>query len=78
MMDGSDRYFRPGGGRTENADRDAAIYRAREIEGLTYRDIGSRFTLKDSSGLTMVADTDKRDAVPAGAAADFADVSIEP
>lgn len=41
-------------------------------------DISLRFTLKDSSGLTTVADTDKRDAVPAGAAADFAGVSIEP
>lgn len=37
-------------------------------------DISLRFTLKDSSGQTMVADTDRRDAVPAGAAADFAGV----
>jgi len=39
-------------------------------------DLSLRFTLKDSSGLTMVPDTDKRDAVPAGAAADFAGVNI--
>lgn len=39
-------------------------------------DLSLRFTLKDSSGLTMVPDTDKRDAVPAGAAADFAGVDI--
>lgn len=39
-------------------------------------DISLRFTLKDSSGTTMVPDTDKRDAVPAGAAADFAGVDL--
>jgi len=50
---------------TDKAERKAAL-----------DDISLRFTLKDSSGLTMVADTDKRDAVPAGAAADFAGVDI--
>lgn len=40
-------------------------------------DLSLRFTLKDSGGRTMVADTDKRDAVPAGAAADFAGVNID-
>lgn len=50
---------------TDKAERAAAL-----------ADISLRFTLKDSSGLTMVADTDKRDAVPAGAAADFAGVDI--
>lgn len=50
---------------TDKAERKAAL-----------DDLSLRFTLKDSSGLTMVADTDKRDAVPAGAAADFAGVDI--
>lgn len=50
---------------TDKAERKAAL-----------GDISLRFTLKDSSGLTIVADTDKRDAVPAGAAADFAGVDI--
>ena len=50
---------------TDKAERKAAL-----------DDISLRFTLKDSSGLTMVADTDKRDAVPAGAAADFAGVDL--
>lgn len=50
---------------TDKAERKAAL-----------DDLSLRFTLKDSSGLTMVPDTDKRDAVPAGAAADFAGVDI--
>lgn len=39
-------------------------------------DLSLRFTLKDSSGRTMVADTDRRDAVAAGSAADFGDVVL--
>ena len=51
---------------TEKAERKAAL-----------DDLSLRFTLKDSGGRTMVADTDRRDAVPAGAAADFAGVNID-
>lgn len=40
-------------------------------------DLSLRFTLKDSSGRTMVADTDRRDAVPAGSSADFAGVNLD-
>jgi hypothetical protein len=40
-------------------------------------DLSLRFTLKDSSGQTMAPDTDRRDAVTAGAAADFAGVNID-
>ena len=40
-------------------------------------DLSLRFTLKDSSGVTMVPDTDRRDAVTAGPAADFAGVQID-
>lgn len=40
-------------------------------------DMSLRYTLKDSSGLTMAPDTDRRDAVTAGAAADFAGVDID-
>lgn len=40
-------------------------------------DLSLRFTLKDSSGQTMAPDTDRRDAVTAGAAADFAGVQID-
>lgn len=50
---------------TEKAARKAAL-----------DDLSLRFTLKDSGGRTMVADTDRRDAVPAGAAADFAGVTV--
>lgn len=50
---------------TEKAERKAAL-----------DDLSLRFTLKDSGGRTMVADTDRRDAVPAGAAADFAGVDV--
>lgn len=51
---------------TEKVERKAAL-----------DDLSLRFTLKDSGGRTMVADTDRRDAVPAGAAADFAGVNID-
>lgn len=51
---------------TEKAEHKAAL-----------DDLSLRFTLKDSGGRTMVADTDRRDAVPAGAAADFAGVNID-
>lgn len=51
---------------TEKAERKAAL-----------DDLSLRFTLKDSGGRTMVADADRRDAVPAGAAADFAGVNID-
>lgn len=40
-------------------------------------DLSLRFTLKDSSGQTLAPDTDRRDAVTAGAAADFAGVNID-
>lgn len=40
-------------------------------------DLSLRFTLKDSSGQTMAPDTDRRDAVTAGAAADFAGVNLD-
>jgi len=50
---------------TEKAERKAAL-----------DDLSLRFTLKDSGGRTIVADTDRRDAVPAGAAADFAGVTV--
>lgn len=50
---------------TEKAERKAAL-----------DDLSLRFTLKDSGGRTMVADADRRDAVPAGAAADFAGVDV--
>lgn len=39
-------------------------------------DISLRFTLKDSSGQTIVPDTDRRDAVSAGPAADFSGVDL--
>jgi Protein of unknown function (DUF2800) len=39
-------------------------------------DLSLRFTLKDSSGKTMAPDTDRRDAVTAGASADFAGVDL--
>lgn len=51
---------------TEKGERKAAL-----------DDLSLRFTLKESGGRTMVADGDKRDAVPAGAAADFAGVNID-
>lgn len=50
---------------TDKAERKAAL-----------DDLSLRFTLKDSSGQTMAPDTDRRDAVPAGAAADFAGVDL--
>jgi hypothetical protein len=39
-------------------------------------DLSLRFTLKDSSGQTIAPDTDRRDAVAAGPAADFAGVQL--
>lgn len=39
-------------------------------------DLSLRFTIKDSSGQTIVSDTDRRDAVPAGPAVAFAGVSL--
>lgn len=51
---------------TEKAERKQAL-----------DDLSLRFTLKDSSGRTMVADTDRRDAVPAGSSADFAGVNLD-
>lgn len=50
---------------TEKGERKAAL-----------DDLSLRFTLKESGGRTMVADADRRDAVPAGAAADFAGVDV--
>ena len=50
---------------TEKVERKAAL-----------DDLSLRFTLKESGGRTMVADKDRRDAVPAGASADFAGVDI--
>lgn len=40
-------------------------------------DLSLRFTLKESSGQTIAPDTDRRDAVTAGPAADFAGVTID-
>lgn len=40
-------------------------------------DLSLRFTLKDSSGQTIAPDTDRRDAVTAGPAADFAGVKLD-
>lgn len=57
-------YFRAGGGLTKNAERDAAIYRAREIEGLSFSAIGRRFDLSTERVRLICAREEKREMKP--------------
>lgn len=49
----------------------------KEERAAALQDMSLRFTLKDSSGQTIAPDSDRRDAVTKGPAADFAGVDIE-